>query len=128
MIHLTDRDAAYVQGGLAHARSKYHNCPVEVDGVRFDSKAEAARYGELKILERADEIHYLEVHPRFVILHADNYGPQVTYEGDFGYHEDGVLVVEDVKGGSATKTGLWRLKWRLAQLKHPERTFKVVER
>ena len=28
--------------------AKYHNTPVEVDGIRFDSKAEAARYVQLK--------------------------------------------------------------------------------
>ena len=30
--------------------TKYRNQPVTVDGYRFDSKAEARRWGELKLL------------------------------------------------------------------------------
>ena len=30
--------------------AKYHNTPVEVDGIRFDSKAEAARYSAIRLM------------------------------------------------------------------------------
>jgi hypothetical protein len=36
--------------------SKFHAKRTQVDGIWFDSKAEAGRYGELKLLERAGEI------------------------------------------------------------------------
>ena len=32
---------------------KYRNEPTSVDGIRFASKKEAWRYGELKLLEKA---------------------------------------------------------------------------
>jgi hypothetical protein len=77
-----------------------------------DSGAEARRYAELLLLERAQEIWQLTVHPRYAIVPAfrDRAGVchrAVEYEGDFGYVEGGVQVVEDVKG---VETDLWRLK------------------
>ena len=46
-------------------RAKYGNTKVKVDGITFDSKAEARRYGELKLLERAGEITSMELQPTF---------------------------------------------------------------
>ena len=34
-------------------RSKYNNIKTTIDDIKFDSKKEAKRYGELKLLERA---------------------------------------------------------------------------
>lgn len=44
---------------------KYHAKPTVVDNIRFASKREAARYAELKILERIGEIESLELQPVF---------------------------------------------------------------
>jgi len=35
--------------------SKYHSRKTEIDGIVFDSKKEANRYCELKLMERAGE-------------------------------------------------------------------------
>jgi len=35
--------------------TKYHSTRVEIDGIKFDSKAEAERYQELKLLEQAGD-------------------------------------------------------------------------
>jgi hypothetical protein len=92
---------------------KYHAQPTTVDNVRFDSKAEARRYAELKLLLKSNQIDQLEVHPIYV-LHAGNHFMVGTYEADFCYREltsrlgaAGVRVVEDVKG---MKTALYRWK------------------
>jgi len=128
------KDAATIKRlgiGEGHKASKYHNVPTVVDGLAFDSKAEAARYGELKMLEQAGQIANLQAHPTFIIVDKDAHGGFMRYEADFMYRDwsaDGVLVVEDVKGGRATQTPLWRLKWRLVQARYPEHTFKVVTR
>lgn len=37
---------------------KYNNEPVVVDGMKFDSKLEARRYGELKLLQGAKQVLY----------------------------------------------------------------------
>src|SRR5512146_2768851 len=77
-------------------RSKYGNKPTEVDGVRFASKREAARYSELKLLERAGQISALRLQPAFPL---DVNGVPITrYVADFSYVENGKRVVEDVKG------------------------------
>ena len=82
--------------------SKYRNKRVEVDGIVFDSKAEARRYGELKLMREGGLIHNLRTHPRYVLLEPFTVKGiryrGVTYEADFSYTENGVEVVEDVKG------------------------------
>lgn len=90
--------------------SKYHNVPTEIDGERFDSKSEARRYGELRLLERAGEIRELELHPQFSLV--VNGRKVATYEADFAYsRQDGRRVVEDVKGG--VRTAAYVLKKKL---------------
>lgn len=62
----------------------------------FDSRAEAARYDELRLQEKAGAIRDLRCQPEFPIVIE---GRQVgKYVGDFAYVAGGALVVEDVKG------------------------------
>ena len=49
------------------AYSKYSAKPTHVDGIRFASKAEAKRFGELKTLERLGIISGLKLQPMFAI-------------------------------------------------------------
>ena len=94
--------------------SKYRNKPVTIDGIRFDSKREANRYCELKLLHQAGEIHKLRTHPRYTLLEPfEVKGVKyrgIVYEADFSYTENGVQVVEDVKG---VKTQVFRIKEKL---------------
>ena len=90
--------------------SKYRNVKTVVDGVTFASKREAARYGELKLLERAGEIANLELQRKFVIV---VHGHTICrYIADFVYHDNktGKMVCEDVKG---FKTAVYSLKRKL---------------
>ena len=92
-------------------RHKYGAKRAEVDGHKFDSKAEARRYGELKMLEKAGKIVGLKVHPKFG-LRVDMGRRGKTeigfYEADFHYlSEGGEAVVEDVKG---VRTPIYRWK------------------
>ena len=48
-------------------RNKWGAVKTKLDGYTFDSKAEAMRYGELKLMENAKEIFDLEIHPEFTI-------------------------------------------------------------
>lgn len=79
-------------------KNKFKAVAVTIDGIRFASKKEAARYGALKLLEKAGEIRGLEIHPRFKIRVREEF--ICTYVGDFRYLNDfsGHSVVEDVKG------------------------------
>ncbi|HUX16759.1 MAG TPA: DUF1064 domain-containing protein [Phycisphaerae bacterium] len=103
-------------------RRKYGNEPVYVDGRRFDSKAEARRYEELLRLKAAGEILWFCLQPTFRLPGG------IEYRADFivcrrARAEDDALgptvcVVEDVKGGKATRTKEYRLKKRLMQDKY----------
>lgn len=96
---------------------KYGAVRTTVDSITFASKAEAKRYGELKLLEKAGEIIGLKVQPEFSLNawsadHADC--PKVgVYRADFEYVIPGYRpitdqrVIEDVKG---VKTALYRWK------------------
>jgi hypothetical protein len=77
---------------------KYGNKKTELDGLKFDSKKEAGRYQELKILAAAGEITELEMQVRFDL--KVNKQPVCTYIADFTYRpaKGGDLIVEDVKG------------------------------
>lgn len=100
---------------------KYHAIPTTVDGIRFQSKAEARRYAELKLLEKAGEIYGLELQPRFPItVSARGYDKPVTictYVADFRYRfgRMGILTIEDVKG---MKTPVYRLKKKMVEAQY----------
>ena len=99
---------------------KYNNKKVMVDGIKFDSKKEAKRYQELKMLEQAGHITDLKRQAKYVLIPAQ-YEPsgeictkgkekgkpkkgkllerECAYYADFVYStKGGELVVEDTKG------------------------------
>lgn len=78
------------------ARRKYGNTPVEIDGIRFASKAEGRRYSELRLLEKAGEIRGLQLQPQFQMIIE---GIEICkYKADFAYWRGEERIVEDVKG------------------------------
>lgn len=111
------------------AANKFNARTVRLDGYTFQSRAEARRYGELRLLEMAGEIHDLKVHPRFVLLDAaKELGLRaVHYTADFQYTEGGRVIVEDVKGGSATITGEFKLRRQLFMRRYRGVEFRIVK-
>lgn len=82
---------------------KYGNKKVVFDGIQFDSKKEAYRYSELKLLQRAGRIEGLQLQKEFELIPAQRIDGKVVerackYKADFYYMQDGQEVVEDVKG------------------------------
>ena len=105
-------------------RSKYGNVATTVDGIRFASRAEARRYGELKLLVRARKISLLECQPRFKL---EVHGVKVcTYVADFCYRDlsTGLLAAEDVKGH---ETPVFKIKAALFRALHPTIELRVVK-
>ena len=103
--------------------NKYKAIKTTVDGITFDSKKEAARYQELKLLEQQGIINTLVLQPVYPIvidgepvrIRSNGYpnGRKVSYIADFSYiSESGELVTEDVKG---MDTALSRLKRALVE-------------
>jgi hypothetical protein len=103
--------------------SKYGNKRVEVDGITFDSQAEAKRYAELKLLEKAGQISGLRIQPRFPFYYQPAKGMTseliFTYVADFSYVDNvpphPMTVVEDVKG---FRTPLYLLKKKLIEAQY----------
>lgn len=114
--------AAQFRARAKPKRHKYGVGPAEdrtVDGRVFASIAEARRYGELKLLERAGFIRKLELQPR---LHFAIDGKIIfTYVGDFRYLEGCLSKLEDVKG---VRTPVYRLKKKLIEAQH---RIKIIE-
>lgn len=88
--------------------SKYKAIRTEVDGIRFASKREAARYVVLRDKQARGEISGLELQPRYTlyapIMHRALYDGEAgqvkvaAYVADFRYTHNGAVIVEDVKG------------------------------
>jgi len=110
--------------GLEKPKSKYRNVPTVVDGVRFSSRAEAKRWDELRMLEKAGEIFDLKRQVSFPLYAfpgklVGRYVADFTYLAEemnsdkyAGIHR--ILHVEDVKG---VRTDLfkWKAKHFAAQ-------------
>lgn len=92
-------------------RNKFNARSVVVDGQKFDSQAEARRWGELRLLERAGEIHDLQ---RQRVYRMVVNGIEICrIIPDFDYlDKDGAPVTEDVKS-KPTLTPVFRVKAKL---------------
>lgn len=101
--------------------NKYGAKKTVVDGITFSSQAEARRYGQLKVLLLAGEIRDLVMQPQWKVVDAATLDgrrrPARVYRADFAYYtRDGERVVEDVKGGNATRTAVYTLKRQLVKV------------
>lgn len=95
--------------------NKYNAKKTVVDGITFDSKKEAKRYGELLLLQRAGVISNLQLQVPYILINKSKYGRAIKYVADFVYYENKQIVVEDVKG---IRTPVYRLKKRLFEEKY----------
>ena len=113
---------------------KYHNIKISVDGIKFDSKLEAERYRQLKILERAGVIRDLELQPEYELIPSFRKNGKTwrktVYKADFRYIlcDGDRIIIEDVKGSTAVITDVLRLKQKLFEYKYPELSIKIVTR
>lgn len=86
--------------------NKYGNKKTIVDGINFDSKAEARYYTELKLREQAGEIEIIEIQPKVYLTDA-----RILYKPDFLIREtQGPKVWIDVKG---FETPVFKIKKKL---------------
>jgi dsDNA-binding SOS-regulon protein len=89
-------------------KHKFGAKPTTVDGIRFASKKEADRYGQLKLLEYAGKVKVLVLQAKYPI---DVNGKHICiYIADFSYIENGKEVIEDCKG---VRTPVYLLKKKL---------------
>jgi hypothetical protein len=109
--------------------NKYHARKVQLGGLTFDSQAEAARWQELELLQRAGVISALRFHPRYVLQEAftaagGEHIRELSYEADSEYVEQGRMVTEDVKG---VVTQEFAIKRKLFLRRYPGRELRIVK-
>ena len=111
---------------------KYHNKKMVADGIKFDSKLEAERYTQLKMMESAGVIRDLELQPEYELIPSFRKNGKTwrrtVYKADFRYilAEDDSYIIEDVKGSTSVITDVFRLKQKLFEYKYPEHTISIV--
>lgn len=95
--------------------NKYHNnITYTADGIKHASQKEANRWCELKMLERVGAITDLKRQVEYELIPPQEGERAVTYVADFVYTDDkGNTIVEDTKGGNATKTDAYVIKRKL---------------
>jgi hypothetical protein len=106
---------------------KYRNRKTTIDGITFDSKGEANRYCELKLLQRAGEISNLTLQPKYILQESFKKGKKthraITYIADFQYQENGKTIVEDFKG---VETEVFRIKKKLFEKRYSQYELRIV--
>ncbi len=99
-------------------KSKYNSKKISVDGIIFDSQAEANYYCQLKILLKAGEIDGFCRQARFVITEGKNGEKGTEYVTDFiVFLPGGKYRIVDVKG---VKTDIFKLKVKCLREKYPK--------
>ncbi|EAE0294202.1 DUF1064 domain-containing protein [Listeria monocytogenes] len=84
-------------------RSKYNAKKVVIDDIKFDSKAEAAYYQQLKLLKMSGEVVSFDLQPEFIlqdsfVKNGKKYHA-IKYRADFLVrYKDGHEELIDVKG------------------------------
>ena len=112
---------------MRYGCNKYHNIKVIIDGIKFDSKKEGARYIELKELEKAGAITDLELQHRFEIVQKKNNNRRARfYVADFVYTENGRKIIEDVKSPITRANPVYSLKKSIMLAEYPEYEFREV--
>ena len=108
---MTRRNGTKSREKRAHKPSKYKNRKTEIDGIVFDSKAEAQHYVDLREAKVKGEIADfrmqvpLEVIPSWKPPWSKRTIRAMAYVADFIVtYNDGREEIQDVKGGSGYQT------------------------
>jgi hypothetical protein len=110
---------------------KYHNKKTKIDGIIFDSKLEAKRYTELKMLEKNEYIKELKLQPSYDLIPSFKKGNKIyrktTYRADFSYYDNKLnkTIIEDTKG---FKTPVYMLKKKLFEYIYPNLTIVEIKK
>lgn len=108
-------------------KHKYNAKAQDEDGLHFDSKAELRRYRDLRLMYSVKQIDDFKVHPVFVLIDDFVYKGKkirgIRYEADFQYTENGVAIIEDVKG---VRTREFNLKLKLFMVRYPDFDFRLI--
>ena len=103
-------------------KPRYRNEPITVDGEKFASKKQYARWCQLKMLEQAGKVSNLRREVPFELAPGVTLSgkrkPSVRYYADAVYEEDGAKVVEDTKSDITRRDPVYRIKKHLMMSVH----------
>lgn len=116
-IRLSEEDIKRLGLKPPRKKSKYHSRKTPVDGILFDSQAEASYYKTLKLLLRAGKINGFCRQAKFIVTEGKNGEKGTEYVTDFIiFYPDGTYRIVDVKG---VKTEVFKLKIKCLREKYP---------
>lgn len=106
---------------------KYGARKTTIDGITFDSRAEAQYYQRLRLLQRAGEVTDIQLQPTYELQPGYKRNGRkvqpITYVADFLVtYKDGRQEIVDVKG---QKTEVYRIKKKLFEYRYPD--LQIVE-
>lgn len=112
------------------SKHKYNARKIEVDGIRFDSKAEADYYLYLKYLQSINEVRSFYLQPVINLLPSFKYNGKpirkMDYRLDFKVeYMDGKIEYIDVKGMATTDA---KMKLKIARYLNQDKTIKWISR
>jgi hypothetical protein len=143
------------EDGRITTPNKYHAKKSKIDGILFDSHAEAMRYAELKLMKQAGIVKNIECQPVFELQRAYRRCP--ACKGRWGIiHEEQLSVNvcpicktktpltrsivyradfrityadghQEIEDVKGMETALFKLKRKLFEYKFPELTLKIVK-
>ncbi len=101
-------------------RSKYNAKKVVIDDIKFDSKAEAAYYQQLKLLKMTGEVVSFDLQPEFTLQDSFRKNGKlyraIKYKADFLVrYSDGHEELIDIKG---MLTKEFRIKQKLFEMRY----------
>lgn len=103
-----------------NTRSKYNAKKVVIDNIKFDSKAEAAYYQQLKLLKLTGEVTSFDLQPEFTLQDSFRKNGKlyraIKYKADFLVrYSDGHEELIDIKG---MLTKEFRIKQKLFEMRY----------
>lgn len=105
--------------------SKYRAIPEVIDGIRFPSRLEAARYRELKKLERAGEIRELRIHVKYPLKVGNKVVCNYIADSEYLDVRIGQRVTEDVKG---VPTPVYKLKRKMFEAQYGSQIREITKK
>lgn len=92
----------FINKAIEFKQNKYKNKKVEYDGIKFDSIKEKNRYIGLKQMEKLGIIKDLQRQVKYELQPSFKFNGKtirsINYIADFVYIQDGIEIIEDVKG------------------------------
>lgn len=106
-----------------NSSSKYRSKRVMVDGIYFDSQAEANYYCKLKLLLKSGDIDGFCRQAKFIVTEGRNGERGTEYITDFIiFYPNGKYRIVDVKG---MKTEVFKLKVKCLREKYPKLNIEI---